>query len=482
MSTAAQQNAMMLASLLGVGEAEAGERLKRTVLVTGEPGWKSSWASEVGELLGRTVEVTFEQNDAAPDLELIVGAVSPQTGTKRLFADLGAAGAAISIEPIGRFVGKPHGLHAAAAACTVAAAAVHFAIDDPALPAVRLPMRLDYAQLGVPPGALGRPIELRDAVLAGAGAVAHGFLRAACHLDVRGELTIIDPKVVQGGILNRCMYLREEDVGRDKAVVLAERAQSGFRALRLRPHVTDFKAYVGELGCPLETVFVTVDSRLVRRSIQLEVPHRIVDASTTDVRGVVVHSNMLPTDHACLACIYRHVPEESARERSIAEGLGVDLADVCGGLISEEVALRIVRTHPSIDPAAITGIAFDSLFRQLCAEQALATPEGRQVLAPFAFVSAWAGVLMAVEMLRSFAGISSTNYWSVDPWNLPISRGRTLRPRHPQCQFCSKREYEPIIQELWGGRTGARSDTLMSEHRYAAASKRGSGSDRQLKD
>src|SRR5690606_24266526 len=132
---------------------------------------------------------------------------------------------------------------------------------------------------------------------------------------------------------------------------------------------------------PPETVFVTVDSRLVRRSIQLEVPHRIVDASTTDVRGVVVHSNMLPTDHACLACIYRHVPEENVRERSIAEGLGVDLADVRGGLISEEVALRIVRTHPSINLSAITGIAFDSLFRQLCAEQALATPEGRQVLA-----------------------------------------------------------------------------------------------------
>ncbi|MGE3513188.1 MAG: hypothetical protein AB7N65_30375, partial [Vicinamibacterales bacterium] len=79
MSTAAQQNAMMLASLLGVGEAEAGERLQRTVLVTSEPGRKSSWARAAGELLGRTVEVTFERKDTAPELELIIGAVSPQT-------------------------------------------------------------------------------------------------------------------------------------------------------------------------------------------------------------------------------------------------------------------------------------------------------------------------------------------------------------------------------------------------------------------
>jgi hypothetical protein len=41
--------------------------------------------------------------------------------------------------------------------------------------------------------------------------------------------------------------------------------------------------------------------------------------------------------------------------------------------------------HPYINPTTITGIAFDSLFRQLCAEQALATPEGRQIRAPFAF-------------------------------------------------------------------------------------------------
>ncbi|MCK1604128.1 ThiF family adenylyltransferase [Bradyrhizobium sp. 166] len=450
MSTAAQQNAMMLASLLGVNETDAGERLTRTILITAAPGWKSLWAKEVGQLLGRTVEVRFEQLDADPDIELVIGGVIPRTSAKHLFADLDAASAVVSLHPVGRLAGEPHGLQAAAVACAVAAATVYALIDDAALPPVRLPMRLDYAQLGIPDGALNCSIDVGYAVMAGAGAVGHAFLRAVRHLSIRGELAIVDPKVVQGGILNRCMYLLEEDIGGDKATTLAARAQPDFAQLRLRPRVADFKSYVRKLRHPPETVFVTVDSRRVRRSIQLEVPRRIVDASTTNVRGVVVHSNVLPTEKACLACIYRHVPEEHARERSIAEGLGVDLADVRSGLITGEVARRIVRTHPSLDSAVITGIAFDSLFRQLCAEQALATPEGRQVLAPFAFVSAWAGVLMAVEMLRSFAGITETNYWSVDPWNLPIARGRTLRPRHPECQFCSNSEYEPIIRELWG--------------------------------
>ena len=455
MSTAIQQNAMMLASLIGVDEAQTSERLQRTVLLTAEQGWKSSWALEIGEILRRTVNACFEPGDVKPDLELVMGSVEPRTSGKRLFADLGATTVIVASEPIGGLTGQPHGLYSAAAACVVTAATVSLVIDDTGLPPVRLPARLDYAQLGVPQGALGRPVELQQAIMAGAGAIAHGFLSAARHLDLRGELPIVDPKIVQGGILNRCMYLQEQDIGGDKALVLATRAQHDFPNLRLQPHVADLQSFVKQLGHPPETVFVTVDSRRVRRSIQLQVPHRIIDASTTDVRGVVVHSNVLPTEHACLACIYRHVPDEHAREQSIADGLGVDLATVQGGLITKEAALRIVKTHSSIDPAAIINMAFDSLFRELCAAQTLATPEGRQVLAPFAFVSAWAGVLMAVEMLRSFNGIIATNYWSVDPWNPPIARGRMLRPRHPDCQFCSKREYEPIVSDLWGAKTAA---------------------------
>jgi len=62
--------------------------------------------------------------------------------------------------------------------------------------------------------------------------------------------------------------------------------------------------------------------------------------------------------------------------------LRANIADVRVGLM--DIAHRIVRTHPSFTATELIGIAFDSLFRQIGAEQALATPEGRQVLAPFA--------------------------------------------------------------------------------------------------
>lgn len=449
MTTAAQQNAMMLASLLGVGEAEAGERLRSSVLITTETGWKSKWAREVCELLGRTLEVGMEAFVRPPDLEVVIGDAEPRTASRPLFVDIDRWGLFVDEVATRRKSGEPHRLYQAAAACAVAAASLRFAINEPTLPEVRLPLRFEFADLGVPEGALDRGIDLGEAVLAGAGAVAHGFLHAARHVRLRGEISIVDPKTVKGGVLNRCLYLVADDIGADKAVALASRAQCDFPELRLRPVVEDFRHFVKTRPKPPETTFVTVDSRAARRSIQLEAPRRIVDASTTDVRAVVVHSNQLPTDQACLACIYRHVPEEHAREMSIAAGLGVDLETVRSGFIDEAAARHIVAMHPAIDPAAIIGTAFDSLFRQLCSEQALATPEGRQILAPFAFVSTWAGVLMAVEMLRLFSNERSSNYWSVDPWNLPIPRARTLKSKHDGCEFCSNPGVRDAIAALW---------------------------------
>src|SRR5690606_11624294 len=106
---------------------------------------------------------------------------------------------------------------------------------------------------------------------------------------------------------NRCLYLTPDDVCRWKSEILAARAAADLPRVRLVPRVEEFSAY-SKAGGPPSTVIVTVDSRATRRSIQKELPGRVLDASTTDVRAVVVHSHRQPTADACLACIYRHVP------------------------------------------------------------------------------------------------------------------------------------------------------------------------------
>ena len=247
----------------------------------------------------------------------------------------------------------------------------------------------------------------------------------------------------------------------DSAAEVYERSRPGYPADAVDWLMASAPSTVLDLGAGtgkftrlisdrVDTVIVTVDSRRARRGIQEYAPRRVFDASTTDVTAVVMHAHEQPTDGACLACIYPHIPDEHARERSIAEGLGLDLDTVARGFIDEDAASRILQTHPGLDKADLIGKAFDTLFRQLCATQALTTPEGRQVLTPFAFVSSLAGALIVVEMLRRAAGVVDANYWQVDPWLGPLARLRKYRSRSTECVFCSSPAAQALVQRWWG--------------------------------
>lgn len=449
MNSAEQENARMLASILGVGEEEAAARLDKTILVTSQAcPTVENWKREIVELLQLTVRVTSDPS-CVYDSELVIGDTAPRGDKPTIYAACGGDWAAVDRSPT-KARGNPHPFLSACAAPSVVAAVLYEVINEVGLPYVDLPLRFRFDQLGLSLDALERQRNLDETVLVGAGAVAHGVLRALRHLPVSGTLSIVDPKKVAPGNFNRCTYLHEEDLESTKAEALASRAGEDFDNLVLIPHVGEFREF-SRINGPQKIVLVTVDSRRARRSIQSELPGRVVDASTTDIRRVVVYSNKQPSDGACMACIYRHVPEENARENEIARGLGVTLEDVKSGFITAASAASISAKYPAVSAGEITGKAYDSLFKQLCAAQALASPEGKQVLAPFSFVSALAGLLLVVELLRSLDEVANTNYWSVDPWSAPIARVRVNRPRISGCECCGRPEFDAAAAELWGG-------------------------------
>ena len=451
MITPAQENERMLARLLGISEDQAAEKLNRRVAITHGDGAAALFGKELAEQLGRTIHIG---DGGACDLEVVVNAFPVRPVKERLFITLDESFISVSATPVppSNSNVELHGLQTVIGACYTAGAVLARLIDgiEPAPKVDPFVIRLDA--LGANRRLLERAINLSDAVLVGAGAVGNGFLRAARHLRIGGALTVADPKVVGSGNPNRCLYFDEDDVDRPKAARLCEKAQPDFADLRLDPVEGTFAEVVKGRGT-IRRAIVAADSRRARRSIQKELPLEVLDASTTDVSEIIVHSHRQPTSGACLSCIYRHIPDELARERDIASGLGVDLSDVAAGkLIDGEVALKIASQHLGLDAPALVGLGFDSLFKQLCGEQALLSATGAQVLAPFAFVSNLAGALLALELLRFDAGDrfeDEKNYLFVSPWSPPHKYVRRYRGREPDCEFCSRPETRKAFALVW---------------------------------
>ena len=140
-----------------------------------------------------------------------------------------------------------------------------------------------------------------------------------------------------------------------------------------------------------------------------------------------------------------------AHERHVAETLGVSLEEVRQGYVSDEAAAKICLKYRQLVPGDLSGLAYDSLFKQLCAEGELHTTADRQVLAPFSFVSVLAGTYLALELLRRVytkRPEQPFNYWRISPWAAP-ARYRTMRPTNPKCSFCGDSILREVVRNLW---------------------------------
>jgi hypothetical protein len=457
---AARENARTLAAAAGIDEREAASLLVASVLITSPTDEPPSLtlSGYLKELLTRTVETVETSADRLPSpaVEVVVGGARPVTSGKivrvGILPDQIVIGGATGIPARTSHV---HPVFLLLGACYAAALTVKAVVGD-LLPVPHAdPLVIKFDEVIDPAVPLDGTFELGTAYLAGAGAVGNGFLYALRLFDVGGELHVADPDGVDGGNLNRCVWFSEEDLGAPKAERLAKLARPDFPRLKLIPHAVTLQQVPDARGGTwLERLIVGVDSRRVRRSLQEEIPGEVYDASTTDIREVVLHFNRQPTyGLACLGCIYAREDAEMAHEKHMAESLGVTLEEVLEQFITREAALKILGRYPDLKADEVEGIAYDTLFKQLCAEAALQTAEGRQVFAPFSFVSVLAGAYLAIELVRRVQQKrveTPFNYWKVSPWFTPVTRLRQTRLTNPKCTYCSDRIRQKVANDMWG--------------------------------
>lgn len=445
-------NCLALMAAAGIEDERAAEKLGTRVAITvGAGSACEAIAAYTRQLLERTLQVV---DDSPVDVEVVIGNRTPvHTGLvigvvikhdSVTFASTHAASTESGAEV------EPPKLLLKIAACYLAGHVIAKSTASDAFEGIPSPFVVSAQNLGFDRADFSRKFVFDGtSVLVGAGGVANGFLWALEDLDVSGRLYVCDPKSVSRSNLNRCLYFAQEDLHASKVEVLAKKALQG--KVELIPYHGEFKTLVTQLG-RVRRAYTTVDSRRIRRNVRGELPLEILDASTTDISEVIVFSERQPTSMACLSCIYAHIPEETQREQHIADALGVNLGEVQQSLISDGVADKLARKHPTLVASQIRGTAFDSLFRQMCGAGTLLTSPAKQVLAPLGFISNLAGCLLALELFR-FEGAGTRtdmpNYMALDPWRPPHRRARLSKAAKDDCEFCSRPESHDVLKTVW---------------------------------
>lgn len=304
------------------------------------------------------------------------------------------------------------------------------------------------------------PLMLPTLHLGGVGAIGTAFLYTlAAHGRVAGDVFLIDHDVIDTLNLGRYIYFDNDDV--DVAKVEAARRKLALHAPAIRPIPVkqQFERFFDDAvhrnpAFAVEHLVSCPDRRDTRRGWQARFPRHVYDASTGPDE-VVVHANDYDPARACMECIYPDVPAEQAHARHVAEKLGVGVDRILSGdAISTDDEHRIRAQYPHLVGRSLVGLAFDSVFRDLCGAGQL-TVDDQVVLAPFPFTSVLAGALLYLEVVKhsnpvAFAPFLEINYARLNPLQQPNPALRLSRPARPDCR-CQTPRFRDTHNAIWRG-------------------------------
>ena len=453
---AEKENLMTLQQILGMSESEARELITANIAVSASDDEEAQTvANYLSELLSRTIRWNSAEPTSA-QLEILINTAVRKTSGRPVYVNIsnGALIISLSLSKANARTQKNHSSLLLLSACYSAGFALRQLIKTDTIP---FPdeIRIDFRELFGDLAFLEEAVDIGDTFLAGAGAIGNGFVSGLVTFpNLTGQLTIADDDKVSRGNLNRCVLFTEADIGKSKAILLAQYAQAHLPHVNTKAHeLLLSKVPEKARGATwLQRLVVGVDSRRTRRSLQREIPREVFDASTTGISEFVLHHNIQPNTQACMSCIYSQELEELQRERHVADKLGITLEEMVAGYVTKETAASIKTKYPTVAESSLVGQAYDTLFKQLCAEGKLTLDGNVQVLAPLAFISIMSGVYLAIEFVRRLSGRSqpSYNYWRVSPWTNPNFRLRDTRQRNANCAFCSDSISIRVAEEIWG--------------------------------
>jgi len=276
--------------------------------------------------------------------------------------------------------------------------------------------------------------------LVGIGAVGSAFVYALSHLSSStGVLQLIDNDCIDEPNLQRYILMRNKDVEQKKTDVAKEALRaSGLKGIS---HPISFAQFQEHFGYHVNLLITPVDSEAGRRKLATCLPKFVLNAATGNT-NVTISRHGFANGEACLHCLYLPDIEEVTTEMRLAADMGLTVHEVeqhllANAPVSEDLVHR-VEEHLLVEKGKFkdwVGKHIQSFYqRAICGEAQINTPTGT-IVSPLSFISATAGVLLAVEFVKfrspALSSFMLSNYFRVDTLYTPNPAFNQRKPQDP---------------------------------------------------
>lgn len=245
--------------------------------------------------------------------------------------------------------------------------------------------------------------------------------------SLNGELHLIDNDAIDDTNLNRYILMRRSDVGHAKPDVAAA-ALSG-TGLTPLPFPQSFEQFAATHPEPIDLLLTPIDSEAGRRRLVSYLPREVLNAATGN-STVTLSRHGFGDGKACLSCLYLPQGEQLSTEARLAADMGLREDEVPELLalnrpVGRDIVARVER-HRGMPEGSLSEFVcqhIQSFYqRAVCGSAPVSTAAGT-VVAPVSFISATAGVLLAVELVKRRAAALSryrlNNYFRIDTLAAP---------------------------------------------------------------
>lgn len=275
---------------------------------------------------------------------------------------------------------------------------------------------LDYSSSISTMPAVLPPIHIPHATLIGCGAIGNAFIYALSVLPaLAGILQIVDPDWFTKTNSHRYMLAGVKDVitRRLFKTTRAKEYLAHHSQLKVQGYEKNFQQFL-EADCEDRRVpflISAVDDHAKRRQLGRETPLEAINASTGSFTLVTTthYGAYGPQKTPCVGCHYPYRTAETERHALIARETGLSPFEVESlSTANAPMSVRLLETIaafrglPGNHYSEFEGQPFDSFYQHgICGGTEVKASNGK-VEIPLAHVSAAAGVLLAIELVKRF--------------------------------------------------------------------------------